>query len=73
MEAISVESGKDKWLITVDANALDKDFVISLVEKLRLEYLAQKTNFDEEIESFGEEIKTDWWNKNKDRLLGDNK
>ena len=43
--------------------------MLNLVEKIRLEYLAQKVDFDESIENLGEEIKDDWWQKNKSRFV----
>jgi hypothetical protein len=73
MEAISIETTPDKYLISVDRNFLNKDFVLSLVEKLRLEHLAEKVDFDNGIEETGKSIKAEWWAKNKQRLLDANK
>jgi hypothetical protein len=70
MEAISLETTENKVLITVDKNSINPDFVIRLVEQLRMEYLAQKVNFNEDIEKVAENIKSEWWNNNKSRLLG---
>lgn len=70
MEAISLETTEDKVLITVDKSSISPDFVIRLVEQLRMEYLAQKVNFSGDIEKVGENIKSDWWNNNKSRILG---
>lgn len=69
MEAISLETTKDKVLITVDKSSISTDFVIRLVEQLRMEYLAQKVNFNEDLEKVAEDIKSDWWNNNKSRIL----
>ena len=73
MEAISLETTDDKFLLTVDKNSFKPEFVMQLVERLRIEQLAEKTNFDADIEQFGEEIKNSWWKNNKDELLGINK
>ncbi len=70
MEAISLETTENKVLITVDKNSINPDFVIRLVEQLRMEYLAQKVNFNEDIEKVAENIKSEWWNNNKSRILG---
>lgn len=70
MEAIHLETTDDKFLITVDKNLFDQEFVMRLVERLHLEYLAEKINFNNDMEKFGEDIKSEWWNNNKTRLLG---
>ena len=70
MEAINVVYEKDRMIIQVDTTLIDKDFVLKLVEKFQLEYLAKKVNFSDDIEELGREIKSEWWKKNKNRLLG---
>ncbi|HEX8460296.1 MAG TPA: hypothetical protein VF623_02655 [Segetibacter sp.] len=68
MEAISLETNDEKFLITIDRDSMSKEFVVSLIERLRLEHLAQKAEFKDEIEKLGDDIKADWWNSNKTRL-----
>jgi hypothetical protein len=70
MEAISLETTDEKFLITIDKGSLDAEFVRRLIERLRIEYLAEKVEFDEEIEIIGEDIKSEWWKNNKARMLG---
>ena len=70
MEAISLETADNKFLITVDSDVVNKEFIMQMIEGLQREYLAQKINFTEDITTTGETIKEDWWNKNKQRLLG---
>lgn len=70
MEAISLETKDDKFLITLDKNSFSQEFVMQVVDRLRMENLAEKVAFADDIENLGEEIKTEWWNKNKSRLLG---
>ena len=41
----------DKFVITIDKNSVNKVFLLQLLEKIRLEYLAQQVNFDESIVS----------------------
>ena len=69
MQAIDLQTTNDKFLISIDKDLVDKEFLLNLIEKIRLEYLVRKADFDESIEDLGEEIKADWWAKNKDRLL----
>jgi hypothetical protein len=70
MEAIILETKDDKFLITLDKNSFSQEFVMQIVDRLRMENLAEKVAFADDIENLGEEIKADWWNNNKSRLLG---
>jgi hypothetical protein len=69
MQVIDLQTTNDKFLISIDKNSIDKEFLLNLIEKIRLEYLVRKVDFDESIEDLGEEIKADWWQKNKDRFI----
>lgn len=69
MEAVTLETQNDRFLISIDRNYVDQDFLIRLIERIKLEHLVQKADFDESIEALGEKIKSDWWATNKDRLL----
>jgi hypothetical protein len=69
MTSIHLDTSTDKYLISIDKKALDKTWLIKLVERLRVEELAQQFDFDEDIEDLGEQIKADWWNKNKHRFI----
>lgn len=69
METVTLETQGDKFLISIDKNYVEKDFLVKLVEKIKLEHLVHKVNFDESIEDLGEIVKADWWEKNKDRFL----
>ncbi len=71
MTSIHLDTSTDKYLISIDKRALDKTWLIKLVEKLRVEELAQQFDFNEEIEDLGEQIKADWWNKNKHRFINE--
>ena len=59
MAPISLETTEDKFLITVDKKSVTAVFVMQLVERLRMEYLAEKSNFKGDIKELGEVIKTD--------------
>ena len=73
MTSIHLDTNSDKYVISIDKKALDKTWLIKLVEKLRVEELAQQFDFDEEIEELGEQIKSDWWKKNKHLIFNENK
>lgn len=70
MRAINIETGEKDFLIRIDKNLIDKDFLLELVDRIRFEYLIKKADFPEEIEKLGDEIKSAWWEKNKERIIG---
>jgi hypothetical protein len=69
MQVIDLQTTDDKFLISIDKNSIDKEFLLELIEKIRLESLIRKADFDESIEDLGEEIKADWWRKNKSKFI----
>ena len=42
MKNISLASGKNQLVITVDTSDLDQDYLLKVLEKIELEILAQK-------------------------------
>ena len=71
MTGIQLNTQNDKYLISIDKSMFDKEWLVKLLENLRVEELARKFDFDESIETLGEEIKADWWEKNKKRLVNE--
>ena len=69
MEAIKIQSTESTIQIVLDKNVVNIDFLVDLMEQLRVEYLAKKIDFSEDIMSIGDEIKKNWWQKNKDEFL----
>ena len=59
-----------KILISIDQDMISSDSFLKFMEQMKVEEIAQKSQLTEEDAiSIAEEIKADWWNKNKDRLL----
>ena len=71
MARINIESTQDEYLIRIDKTLVDKTYVHQLLNLLQVEELAQRVDFDDSIIDLGEEIKTDWWKKNKARFISD--
>ena len=69
MTHIQLETQADKYLISIDKATFDREWIVRLIEKLRTEELARQFNFDEDVEALGEQIKSDWWAKNKERFI----
>ncbi len=69
MEAFAVKRTGDKIEVTFDARHFKEDAVTRLLNRLYIEYLASRVNLGEDIEVLGAEIKRDWWQQNKARIL----
>ena len=69
IQAIELETTKERYIISVDKNAVNQDTIHDLINRLRLEYLLEKADFKEDINSIGNEIKANWWQKNKEDIL----
>jgi hypothetical protein len=72
MGSIKLKSSKDQFIISVDKDSINKESLLQFIDNLRLESLADKVDFDEDIEKLSEGIKEDWWKKNKDRFIPKN-
>jgi phage gp29-like protein len=69
MTAIQVNSTATETIINIPKTAVAPEIVMRILERIRFEELIQKADFQEDIESIGEEIKADWWQRNRDKYL----
>jgi len=70
MSQVEIKTLKDKWIITVDKSVTDVETIDSFLKKLKIEELTRKADFDEEkLMQISDEIKKDWWDKNKKEFL----
>ncbi len=69
MKSISIDTSTDRFIISIDKKIITKDQLMQFIDNLRIEFLAQKVDFDESIEELGEDIKNTWWKENKDRFI----
>lgn len=57
------------FTIQIDKSAVNKAYIFGLLERLRVENLIEKAAFPSEVEQLGKEIKSSWWEKNKEWFL----
>ncbi|MFN4257017.1 MAG: hypothetical protein ACK4Q5_18610 [Saprospiraceae bacterium] len=69
MDAIQVSSTPDKYVITIAKDALDQSQIMEVLRWLRLKYLIQKADFQDDVVQAGNEIVADWWEQNKARFI----
>lgn len=71
MSHIQLETQSDKYLISLDKASFDREWLVRFVKRIRIEELAGQLNLGKEVEDIGEQIKADWWEKNKGRFIND--
>ena len=69
MTPFQVQHSKESVQVTFDRKYFSEDELLKLLNFLRVEFLAKKINFSDDIEALGKEIKQDWWLKNKHRFI----
>lgn len=69
MNAIDIQNQPDRYIISIDKKAVSQEFMLELLERLQIEQLAKKIDFDDSLMALGEEINANWWQKNKQRLI----
>lgn len=69
MEILTIDSQKDRYIISIEKEAFDKDFLLDILEKLKAEALAKKMNIGDDISELANEIKRDWWERNKGKFI----
>jgi hypothetical protein len=69
MENLIIENKGDEMILKLNKKGFDENYLISLVKRLQMESLAQKSGFDSSIMSVAEQINQDWWNENGAEFL----
>jgi galactokinase/mevalonate kinase-like predicted kinase len=66
-----VDNVNDKFFIEFNKNILNEKEMIELVEYLKTKEIIYKSELQKkDIERLDNELKQNWWNKNKDVILG---
>ena len=69
MNAIDIQNQPDRYVISIDKKGVSQELMLELLERLQLEQLAQKVDFDDSILTLGNEINANWWQQNKHRFI----
>lgn len=69
MEGYRVKSSDTQIQISIDRSLVDIDSINNLLERLRVEELVKKAKFTEKVLNVAEEIKKNWWKKNKVKYM----
>jgi len=69
MDNLVIENKGDQMVLKLNKKGFDDNYLISLVKRLQLESLAQKSGFNASILSIAEQINQDWWDENGEKFL----
>lgn len=69
MENLVIENKGNQLILKLNKKGFDDSYLISLVKRLQVENLAQKSGFTTDILTIAEQINQDWWNTNGEKFL----
>lgn len=71
MKNLIIENKGNQMILKIDKKGFDEKYLISLLKRLQVEELAQKSDFGPDILTVAEQINQEWWDQNEDRFLKD--
>ena len=69
MENLVIENKGNQMILKINKKGFDESYLISLVKRLQIESIAQKSKFTSDILTIAEQINEDWWSKNGEMFL----
>ena len=69
MKGLNIQSESDQIIITISKNKFDENYLLKMIERMNIEYLAKKADFDERVLDIAEEINENWWKENERNFL----
>jgi len=69
MENLVIENKGDQMILKLNKKGFDENYLISLVKRLQMESLAQKSGFNSSILKVAEQINQEWWDENGEKFL----
>jgi hypothetical protein len=71
MKNLIVENKGNQIILKLNKRGFEDEYLISLVKRIQMEELAQKSGYDPEIFSLAETINQEWWDRNGEEFLKD--
>lgn len=69
MQGFQVQNKEENIVITIDRKLINMNTLENFLERLRVDYLAQQIDFDENILTLGNDIKRKWWEQHGKEFL----
>lgn len=72
MEALTLQSFEKEWVIKIDKSQFSPEFIMRMLKRIRLEWLAKTADFDPSLaQKMTDEIEENWWKQYGDEFLKD--
>jgi hypothetical protein len=69
MQAVELREIGDRIIVDIDRSAVDFELLFGFLENLKVDSLAKMIDFDDGVLALANEIKSSWWEANKDRFI----
>jgi len=69
MKNLVIENKGSQMILKLNKKVFDDNYLISLVKRLQIEELAQKSGFTANVLGIAEQINQDWWDNNGEQFL----
>lgn len=69
MKNLVIENKGGQMILKINKKGFDGNYLISLIKRLQIEELAQKSDYNSDIIGVAEQINQDWWDKNGENFL----
>ena len=69
MEAVEIKKEAGKYIFSIDESQMDRLSLEKILNRIWMQYLVEKAQFDQSVLELGAEMKSDWWQKNKTEIL----
>jgi hypothetical protein len=70
MEALRFEYQPSEYVIRIDRSKMSEIDFQKLVKWIEIDMLIKEADFDESIQTIGNDMKSHWWERNKSRFVG---
>jgi len=64
MDNLTIENLDGKMILTINKNGFDENYLIDLINRLKIEELANKADFELNANVLSKELNENWWKKN---------
>lgn len=66
---IQFQTNATSFILSIDKTVVDMPTMLKVIELLKIESLIKKVDFDKLLLTLAEELKSDWWAKNREDYL----
>ena len=71
MQPFIIQSNQNELVIRFDKSQIDTTIFLRIVQRMQLEYLAQKADIQDDISSLIDDVDNEWWKNNGEIFLKD--